>query len=279
MLRVTPGGSAGGTGSPKRRRIGTVATPETLDLPLTPPPGGRVLHESDRCTIVWGDCADLVGTLPTVDLLATDPPYGVKWDSGFNGGRFGPLLGDDGTLDVPGLMGSISRAHLRPFRHAYVFGFRPDQLAESMQLGGTAELIWDKGQIGPGNLEQPWGPQHEPIAFGMRVPSAANRARGSGNLAARLRAGSILRHQRPTSRQVVRHPTEKPVSLMREIIESSSRQGDLVLDPFAGSGSTLVAAILAGRCAYGIELDHRYAELALQRVRAAEAIADQIAAA
>ncbi|MFJ8727744.1 DNA-methyltransferase [Streptomyces sp. NPDC093269] len=256
-----------------------MAEPDTLDLPLTPPPGGKVLYESERCTIVWGDCADVIGTLPTADLLATDPPYGVRWESGRNRGRFGPLLGDDGTLQVSGLLGALTRAHLRPHRHVYVFGFRPDQLAEPMRLGGTSELIWDKGIIGPGDLSQPWGPQHEPIAFGAHIPSAANRAQGYGALAARLRAGSILHHQRPNSRGVNRHPTEKPVPLMAELIESSSRRGELVLDPFTGSGSTLVAAILTGRRAYGIELDHRYAELAVQRVRTAEAIADQIAAA
>lgn len=257
----------------------TVATPDTLDLPLTPPPGGKVLHESERCTIVWGDCADLIGTLPTVDLLATDPPYGVRWNSGFNGGRFGPLLGDDGTLDVPGLLGGLTRTHLRRKRHAYVFGYRPDQLAEPMLLNGTADLIWDKAQIGPGDLTKPWAPQHETITFGVYIPSRSERAVGQGLLTARLRAGSILRYTRPTGSAVHRHPTEKPVPLMTELIESSSRRGELVLDPFAGSGSTLVAAILAGRRAYGIELDHRYAEVAVQRVRAAEAIADQIAAA
>ncbi|WP_308434255.1 MULTISPECIES: DNA-methyltransferase [Streptomyces] len=256
-----------------------MTTPDALDLPLTPPPGGKVLHESSRCTIVWGDCADLVGSLPTVDLLATDPPYGVKWNSGRNSGRFGPLLGDDGTLDVPGLLGAITRAHVRRKRHVYVFGYRPGQLSEPMQLGGMAELVWDKGVIGPGSLDCPWGPQHEIVAFGVHNQSAANRARGDGNLAARLRSGSVLRYQRPNAARVTRHPTEKPVPLMRELIESSSRQGDMVLDPFAGSGSTLVAAILAGRRAYGIELDHRYAELAVERVRAAERIADQIAAA
>lgn len=256
-----------------------MATPETLDLPLTPPPGGTVLHESDRCTVVWGDCAALIGSLPTVDLLATDPPYGVKWNSGFNGGRFGPLLGDDGTLDVPGLLGAIVRTHLREKRHAYVFGYRPDQLVEPLQLGGTAELIWDKVVIGLGDLESPWGPQHEQITFGCHMPSKTHRASGRGNLAARLRAGSVLRYKRPSRWGVNRHPTEKPIPLMAELIESSSRRDELVLDPFAGSGSTLVAAVLAGRRAYGIELDHRYAELAVQRVRAAEAIADQIAAA
>lgn len=256
-----------------------MATPDALDLPLTPPPGGKVLHESSRCTIVWGDCADLIGTLPTADLLVTDPPYGVKWNSGRNGGRFGPLLGDDGTLDVPGLLGALARAHLRRARHAYVFGYRPAQLSEAMQLGGTAELIWDKGVMGPGRLESPWGPQHEVVAFGVHDQSAVGRAQGGGRLAARLRSGSVLRYQRPHAARVTRHPTEKPVALMRELIESSSRQGDLVLDPFAGSGATLVAAILAGRRAYGIELDHRYAELAVERVRSAERIADQIAVA
>jgi hypothetical protein len=273
---------AGGTASPIRRRIGTVATPEALDLTLPPPPGGTVLYESDRCTVVWADCADLIGTLPTADLLATDPPYGVRFVSrrtAHTAARFGPLLGDDGTFDVPGILGAIVRAHLRAQRHAYVFGYRPDQLADPLQLGSTAELIWDKGIIGRGNFEMPWGPQHERITFGCRVPSKANRADGAGTLTARLRAGSILRHQRPNSRRVNRHPTEKPVPLMAELVESSSRRGELVLDPFAGSGSTLVAALLAGRRAYGIELDQRYAELAVQRVRAAEAIADQIAAA
>ncbi|MEU7435747.1 site-specific DNA-methyltransferase [Streptomyces sioyaensis] len=256
-----------------------MATPELLDLALVPPPGGKVLYASERCTVVWGDCVELVGTMPTADLLATDPPYGVRWNSGRNGGRFGPLMGDDGTLDVPSLLGGVARTHLREHRHAYVFGHRPDQLAEPMQLGGTAELIWDKGIIGPGDLARPWGPSHEPITFGARISSAANRSQGYGKLAARLRAGSILRYQRPNSRGVRRHPTEKPVPLMAELVESSSRRGELVLDPFAGSGSTLVAAILAGRRAYGIELDHRYAELVVHRVRAAETIADQISAA
>lgn len=239
----------------------------------------RVAYQSDRCTLYAGDCADLVGVLPTVDLLCTDPPYGVRWESGNNGGRFGELVGDDGSVDVPGLLGVLALAHLRDNRHAYVFGYRPDQLSGPMRLGGTAELVWDKVQIGSGDLRRPWGPQHEIVTFGVIARSPRQRELGYGNGAARLRTGSVLRFPRKNSRQVNRHPTEKPVPLMAELIESSSRRGELVLDPFAGSGSTLVAAILAGRRAIGCEIDDRYVAVAVDRIRAAEAAADAAEAA
>ncbi|MFD5838212.1 DNA-methyltransferase [Streptomyces collinus] len=240
-----------------------------------------VAYQSDRVTLYRGDAAALVGTLPSVDLLATDPPYGVKFISRRNAHtatRFGPLLGDDGALDAPALLGALTRAHLRNRRHAYVFGYRPDQLADPMQLGSTAELIWDKGAPGRGNFEMPWGPAHELITFGARSQSAAGRANGDGKTVARLRAGSVLRYPRPSS-STGRHPTEKPVSLMAELIESSSRRGETVLDPFAGSGSTLVAAVLTGRRAIGCELDTRYVEVAVSRLSKAERIADMFSAA
>lgn len=242
-------------------------------------PAPPIAYQTARVTLYIGDCANLVGHLPTADLLCTDPPYGIRYisrRSAHTHARFGKLLGDDGTLDVPDTLGALTRAHLRKRRHVYVFGYRPDQLTEPLQLGSTAELIWDKGIIGPGDLKQPWGPQHERITFGSHTPSTADRKRGDGRLTARLRAGSILHHQRPNSGQVTRHPTEKPIPLMRELIESSSRPGELVLDPFAGSGSTLVAAVLAGRHAIGCELDPRYIETAIRRLTAAERIADLI---
>lgn len=236
-----------------------------------------IAYQSDRVTVYHGDAADLVGLLPTVDLLATDPPYGVKWNSGRN--RFGPLLGDDGTLDVPGILGAITRAHLRRKRHVYVFGYRPDQLAAPMQLSSTADLIWDKGTMGSGRLDAPWGPAHEPITFGVHAPSRAESKERQGSLAARLRAGSVLRHTRLTGRSVNRHPTEKPLPLMSDLIESSSRRGEIVLDPFAGSGSTLVAAALTGRRAVGCELDPRYVDVICRRLAKAERIADMMLAA
>ncbi|USY19707.1 DNA methyltransferase [Nocardiopsis exhalans] len=236
-----------------------------------------VLYESNRATIVLGDATDpdVIDAAPRADLLATDPPYGVRWQSGFRTTQFPELVGDDGALDVPAVLGAWTR-RLRAPRHVYVFGYRPDQLAEPMRLGGTTELIWAKEQVGLGNLSIPWGIAHDRIAFGVHVPSAAERGSGKGRLAARLRQHSLLRAPRRSGTKID-HPTEKPISLMAQLVESSSARGELVLDPFAGSGSTLVAAILTGRRAYGVEITPEYAQLAVDRVRQAEVVADAVA--
>lgn len=238
----------------------------------------RVLHSSDLCTLILGDARDPATRPPGwYDLLCTDPPYGVKWKSGRRTKPFGQLAGDDGTLNIPSLLGEWAGGYasgLRNNRHAYVFGYTPEQLAGPMKLGGTAELIWDKAHVGPGNLSSPWGAEHESIAFGVHTPAPSGRARGDGRLAARLRQGSVITAPRPNG-SAVRHPTEKPVALMSALVESSTLRGDLVTDPFAGVGSTLVAAILSGRRAYGVEIEERYATIALDRVRRAEEIVRQ----
>jgi site-specific DNA-methyltransferase (adenine-specific) len=257
---------------------------DALDIPLTPPPGGEVLYRSDRCTLVWGDCRDpaVIASVPAgYGLLCTDPPYGVNYRSSF-GGNFTVIQSDDGSVDWAAVLaewvgpeGTTTRG-LAESRHVYVFGYSPDQLRVPLRLGGTAELIWDKAMTGMGNLSQPWGPAHEVIAFGVHGKRASGRTAGKGNLSARLRQGSVLRVLRPNADAVIRHPTEKPVALMSQLIESSTVRGDLVVDPCAGSGSTLVAAILEGRRGFGVEIDRKYAELAVTRIKAAGKIADQI---
>ena len=131
------------------------------------------------------------------------------------------------------------------------------------------ELIWDKDVIGMGDLTSPWGPQHEKVIFATYEISKANREKGYGNLSARLRKGSVLRSLRAQSGAVKHHPTEKPVDVLRQMIESSSVLGECVYDPFAGSGSTLVAAVVEGRRSIGCEIDERYCEAAARRIETA----------
>ncbi|MEV4784057.1 DNA methyltransferase [Streptomyces tuirus] len=257
-------------------------TSETLALDLTPPPGGQVLHATDRATIIWGDARDpqVIAQVPDgYGLLCTDPPYGMRFNSG-RSDTFTEIAGDDGSVDWPGVLaewvgpeGTTTRG-LADKRHVYVFGYRPDQLAGPLRLGGHAELIWDKVGIGMGDLTVAWGPQHEPITFGVHVKRRSDRAAHGGRLAARLRRGSILRYQRPNGASATRHSNEKPAPLMADLIESSTVRGDLVVDPCAGSGSTGVAAVLEGRRCFLVEVDRQHAELAVQRVQAAERIAD-----
>lgn len=231
-------------------------------------------YQGERATLYLGDCRDVVPMLPrqSVDLLIADPPYGKNWRSNYRTERFDAMASDDGSTDWPAALGNAATHVLRNTRHVYVFGYRPADLADPLALGGICELVWDKGHLGMGDLTAPWGPEHESITFGVYDWSPANRAKGKGRLAARLRQGSVIQARRPNSGQV-RHPDEKPINLMLALVESSSCRGELVLDPVCGVGSTIVAAVLAGRRAIGIEIDERYLAIAVDRVREAERIA------
>lgn len=246
---------------PKNRR-----TSEARDLSAVTRPA----YEAHGVRLYLGDAASIIPTLEEpIDLLATDPPWGVGYES--HGYRikaptFGVIHGDRGEVDVAAILNACA-GKMRRKRHAYVFG--PRSLLDGVAtLTAHTELIWDKERTGTGNLEMPWGPAHEVITFAVREPSAACRARGDGRLSARMRKGSVLRFQRPDKSAASPHPNEKPVDLMRSIVESSSCHGDLVVDPFMGSGATIVAALLEGRRAIGIEIDERYFDAAKRRVEA-----------
>lgn len=145
-------------------------------------------------------------------------------------------------------------------------------MLEGLDVSEPTHIVWDKAILGVGDLQNPWGPSWEPIWFSLSFPSAAERIDGAGSLSVRLRRGTVIRCQRPNGRGVNRHPTEKPVELLRQLIECSSMLGETVLDPFAGSGSTLVAATIEGRRSIGIELEERYCEVAAERLQRAEGI-------
>lgn len=217
-----------------------------------------------RLVIYHGRAEDVLPTLApeSVELLLTDPPYGVNWRSNRRAERFDAIAGDDGSLDVLAVL-ELACAVLRRRRHLYVFG--PFDLGALDHIDGKAELIWDKVNLGSGDLAIPWSVNHEPIRFGVRKRSRGSAAKEAGTLAARLRRGSVLRYPRP-NRNALLHPTEKPVDLLRQLIESSSLIGETVLDPFMGSGSTGEACKREDRRFIGIEIEEKYCEIAARRL-------------
>lgn len=236
----------------------------------------EVAYSTDRVTIYYGDALSVLPTLATesFDLILTDPPYGVEFQSGFRVGTFDQILNDT-EADRDGIREALTHCVrlVGQNRHLYVFG--PTDVLEGLKVSEVTALIWDKGVIGPGDLTSTWGPAHESISFTVSKHRHAGQS-GGNSTAVRLRKGSVLRVMRPTGRKV-RHPNEKPVVLLRELIESSTRGDDLVLDPFGGSGSTAVAAVLAGRRAVLVESDERWLSLAIERVTHAEKIAEEMA--
>lgn len=251
-------------------------TPINLAAFGVPNLAARTVYESDRAVLVCGDARELLREQKTesVDLVVVDPPYGVEWSSGRRAERFDVLHGDgenerDGVREILEQCVRVVGQH----RHLYVFG--PDDVLAGLKVTEPVPLVWAKQLNGSGNLAAPWAPMHESINFMVSKYRHAGEAGTKNNMAARLRKGSVLTHPRPTGRKV-RHPSEKPVSLLVDLIESSSRMGEIVLDPCAGSGSTGVAAVLHGRRALLFESKDEYAEMAAERLARADEIADRM---
>jgi len=217
-------------------------------------------YQDDNCTIYNGDCREILPSLDAVaDLLISDPPYGVGYKGRSSQDRSIP--NDTKLFPIDACILAAVRK-LRRGRHLYVFEY---DCPETMPICGKTYLIWDKGIIGMGGPHC-WSKSFERIFFGVYEISSANRAKGYGNRTARLRRESVIAVQRFHSAGIKDHPTEKPVELLRQLIESSSLFGEIVLDPFMGSGSTLVAAVMEGRKAIGIELEEKYCEIAANRL-------------
>lgn len=222
----------------------------------------------DGIIIYHGDAKSVLSSLSIFsDIIVTDPPYGIGYKSNHATFDFGHIVNDKSS-DRNAIIGIIALAvkTLRAGRHVYMFGGLSPGEAETCGLTQPVELIWNKIQLNMGDLRSVWATSHEAISFCCYYPSKQNRLDGKGNLSSRLRRGSVLSCPRLVSKQNNRHPTEKPVAILRTMIESSSMIQEVVLDPFAGVGSTCVAAALEDRQSIGIEIEERYCEIAAKRL-------------
>lgn len=228
-----------------------------------------LLYQSDFNQLYCGDSLEFLKDRATesVHLVVTDPPYGVSYQSNSRTDKFAQIANDkpEDRAAVREIMEHAVRT-VRQNRHIYSFG--PSDCLRGLKVSEITEIVWDKNTPASGNLSSPWSKQHEYIQFCTSKFRHAGQT-GKQGLPNRVRKGSVLTFTRPTGRNV-RHPTEKPVPLLRELIESSSKQGEIILDPFAGVGSTAVAATLLGRRSISVELNPEYAAIALERIRAAE---------
>lgn len=218
-------------------------------------------YDKNGITIYHGDCRDVDLPKGSVHLLATDPPYGVSHKSR---GRHAPIAGDDDNGWVAEAL-KRSLMALKINRHFYVFG--PDVVSD-LTVCPTVELMWDKGRMSAGGRSDvPWSPGHERITFGLYSPYKSHSNVGAG--AIRLRRSTVLRiPKKNNGRGSFVHPNEKPVPLMRVIVEASTQFDEVVYDPFMGSGTTLVAALIEGRRAVGVEVDEKYCATAVKRIEA-----------
>lgn len=213
------------------------------------------IYDHGGITLYHGDCLALLPSLAW-DVLITDPPYGINLDNKcsrpatWSGKR---IAGDTDTT----ARAAVLDAH--GDRPAAVFGSwkvaRPE--------GARALLTWDKGMAcGMGDLSIPWKPNTEEIYI---LGAGWTGHRGS----------SVLSYPITSWESCGRtHPTEKPVPLLQALIAKAPP--GVILDPFAGTGSTLVAAKNLGRKAIGIEIDADYCKVIVRRL-AQECLALEVA--
>jgi site-specific DNA-methyltransferase (adenine-specific) len=207
-------------------------------------------YSDDLVTIYHGDCREW---MPEADVIVTDPPYGIAYapsggGRGFRGDPKAPRIHKTWANE-----GVVVRGDSEPFDPAFILSLG----LPTVMWGGnhfasrlpdaSRWLIWDKRDGNPSNdfadAEMAW-----------------TNLGGPARLYSHRWQGLVRDSQRGERRH---HPTEKPVSVMSWALGGCPE--GVVLDPFMGSGSTLVAAKRIGRRSIGIEIEERYCEIAATR--------------
>lgn len=214
-------------------------------------------YDQDGCTIFVGDCRDILPHLPKVDAVITDPPYGVN--IGNHAGAADTRLGmltkgcyetyEDTPENFVQIVVPAIQLALDICGRAMIFAVPPAMwsLPAPRAIGG----IFLPHSVG----RNPWG--FSTISHCLLYGSAPDNHKG-------CRSTGIINYSVATKNG---HPTPKPLEWMTWAVSLGSRDGETILDPFMGSGTTLRAAKDLGRRAIGIEINEAYAKIAVERLR------------
>jgi DNA modification methylase len=214
-------------------------------------------YEHAGITIYHGDCREVLPQIQNVDLLCTDPPYGIKaaakeaFENGVKRHMTGLVAGKcipkrdygDADWDDEPVSIELLNSYVQKASFQIIFG------GNYFNLGSArCYLIWDKlrGDTHYADAELAW----TNLDTTVRV--------------IRWRWNGFLTENDERDQRI--HPTQKPVVVMRWAIQQAPEGCKTILDPFMGSGTTLYAAKLLGRRAIGIEIEEKYCEIAAKRL-------------
>ena len=219
-----------------------------------------IYYQDENVTLYHGDCIDVLAGLDreSVDVVLTDPPFFMPAAHYSSRTQWKRSWGDTSILAV--FWGQALDAMVPTMRttgHLLTFCdgasypvFYPEVYR---RFDALRSLVWDKGRIGMGS---PYRNQHELVIAARWSGSSRTDERG---------VADVFKHPPVGSSNRV-HPVDKPVSLLVDMLRPVASEGSVILDPFAGGGSTLVAAKGAGHRAIGIETEERYCEIVANRL-------------
>jgi site-specific DNA-methyltransferase (adenine-specific) len=263
----------------------------------------RVFYKSESVVLYQGNCLEVLASLPehSVDMVLADPPYNLsnggitchagrmvsvdkgEWDKSKGveaDHKFAiawlracqRVLKDDGTIWVSGTMHKV-----------YSVGFAMQELGYRL----LNEICWFKPNASPNLSCRYFTHSHETLIWAAK--SEKSKHKFNYELMKQIAGGRQMRSLwmdinvedepqdiwaigTPTKeeKKYGKHPTQKPLALLERVILASSDIGDTVLDPFTGSSTTGVAAIRHGRLFIGIDIDQRFLELSVKRLKEEE---------
>ena len=248
-------------------------------------------------TIYCGDCREILASLPQSDLVFTSPPYAQQrdytakienWDDLMIPAFQKLRIKENGQILVN--LGLVHREEVMMYWNNWI----ADMRKQCYRLFGW--YVWDQGVGLPGDWGGRLAPSHEFIFHFNKVAKQPNKTdrcksfgthttgtglrKADGTMSGRSKNSlpyvqefkipdSIIRIARRMSRNGLesKHPAPFPLSLAHRIVTAYSSKGDIVLDPFMGSGTTLVEARYLNRQAIGIDIEERYCKIAVKRIK------------
>jgi len=236
------------------------------EVPVTPISRPGDVWELGNHRLLCGDATDPASYEALMadaqaDMVFTDPPYNVDYANSAKDkmrGKDRPILNDnlgDGFYDF--LLAALTPMLERCAGAIAMSSSELDTLQQAFRAAGgkwSTFIIWAKNTFTLGRAD--YQRQYEPILYGW--PEGQNR-----HWCGDRDQGDVWNIKKPQKNDL--HPTMKPVELVERAILNSSRPGDIVLDPFGGSGTTMIAAEKTGRIGWLIELDPKYVDVIVRR--------------
>jgi DNA modification methylase len=200
-------------------------------------------------------------------LMGTDPPYGVEYD---------PLWREEAGLGQQRQTGKVANDDQADWTKAYKLftgdvayvwhaGVHAGEVASGLVIAGfeiRAQIIWAKQHFAMSRGHYHW--QHEPRWYAVRKGRRSNW-RGDRTQSTIWQVQNLNPMGGDRNEKATGHGTQKPLEVMRRPILNHTKRGDVVYDPFLGSGTTMMAAELTERVCYSIDIDPRYVDVAVMR--------------
>ena len=213
--------------------------------------------------LMQGDCLELMKGIPdaVVDMIVTDPPYGMNYQS--NRRKITPQFEKiQGDVDINDwLSGFVEESYRVMKENTAIYMFASwhnidifkQEFEKKFKLKNI--IVWNKNNHGSGDLKGAYAPKYELILYGHKGRSTFRCKR----------LPDVQKYKKVNGKDML-HPTQKPIDMLEIFIKNNSDEGNIILDPFMGSGTTGVACKNLTRNFIGMELDEMYFNKAKERI-------------